>query len=191
MARSTSNPFEFLKPHEFAKEYPDRAQVLDDDVLSKYVSWALVDRSGVSSGKTYLLMTVAAYRKACYRFAPMTDDFARQVKLNIEAPLRASYDEIKKCEETIGELENELAEYREIESKFNINRKLITQEAEAVLMLKGELQRLIERLKNGDGETPRELLGFFARLDEMALDRFTKEAWKKTHRRSKNEAPQK
>lgn len=186
MAKKSKKEVEFFKRREFATAYPTRAAILDDDVLSRYISWALVDHSAVNTSKTYLLMTVSAYKKACYRFAPMTDDFARHARHEIAAPLREQYDMVKKCEATIAALRKELNEFREQRTVFEENQLLISQEINAVLILKRKLQGLIEHLKIGDRHTPSALRGFFARIEDFAFNKFTKEAWKTTHRRAKS-----
>ncbi len=185
MTKDTKETFEFLKPSDFEKEYPARAEVLGDDVLSKYVSWVLVDRSSVAAGKTYMLMTSSAYKKACYRFAPMTDDFERNARYQMAAPLREQYAIVEKHEATIATLRDELKEYRDHRAVFDENQLLVSQEIAAVQMLKRELLGLIEHLKIGNSDANSSLRGFFARIDGFAFNVFAKEAWKVTHRRAK------
>ena len=62
---------------------------------------------------------------------------------------------------------------------------MISQEIAAVQMLKRELLGLIEHLKIGNSDTNSALRGFFARIEEFAFNKFTKEAWKVTHGRAK------
>ena len=185
MTKDMNDTFEFLKPSDFGKDYPARAKVLGDDVLSKYVSWVLVDRSSVAAGKTYLLMTSSAYKKACYRFAPMTDDFERHARHEMAAPLHEQYAIVEKHEATIAELRDELKEYRDHRVVFDENQLLVSQEIAAVQILKRELLGLIEHMKIGNSEANSSLRGFFARIEEFAFNTFTKEAWKKPHRRAK------
>lgn len=185
MPKKSEETFEFLKRREFAKVYPARAKVLNDKVLSKYVSWVLIDRSSVPSGKTYLLMASSAYKKACFRFEPMTENFAYDARFATLAPLRELQAEIENCRAIIFNQEDELRAFRERLTAFDENQVLLNQEIKAVRILKEKLQRLIENLKIGDSPIYAALRGFFARVDELALNKFTKEAWKKTHRRPK------
>jgi hypothetical protein len=185
MTKDTKDTFEFLKPRDFVKAYPNRAKVLGDGVLSKYVSWVLVDRSSVAAGKTYLLMTSSAYKKASYRFAPMTADFERNARHKMAAPLREQYAIVEKHEATIAALYDELEEYRDHRVVFDENQLLVSQEIAAVQMLKRELLGLIEHLKIGNSDANSSLRGFFARIDEFAFNVFAKEAWKVTNRRAK------
>lgn len=185
MTKDAKEKFEFLKPRNFVKAYPKRAKVLADDVLSKFVSWVLVDRSSVAAGKTYLLMTVSAFKEASNKFAPMTDDFERIERYKMAAPLRDLYALIEKQEVTIAALREELKEYKKHREVFDENQLLVSQEIAAVQMLKRELLGLIEHLKIGNIEANPSLRGFFARVDEFAFNVFAKEAWKLTHRRAK------
>lgn len=185
MKKDVKEKFEFYKPRNFIKAYPNRAKVLNDDVLSKFVSWILVDRSAVTAGKTYLLMTSSSYKKACYRFAPMTDDFERNARHEMALPLREQYAIVEKQEATIAALREELKEYRDHRAVFDENQLLVSQEIAAVQMLKRELLGLIEHLKIGNSDVNSSLRGFFARIDGFAFNVFAKEAWKVTHRRAK------
>lgn len=185
MTMDAKESFEFFRPGEFAKAHPRRAHVLDDDVLSKYVSWALVEKSAGRAGQTYLLMSASAYKKACCDFAPMTDGVAQNARREFEAPLREQYDVVIRHEATISSLHEELRQFRDHRATFDENQKLIVEELTAVRMLKRELQSLIEHLKIGDSDPPSALRGFFARIDEFAFNVFAKEAWKVTHRRAK------
>lgn len=185
MTKDKKEWFEFFKPREFVEAHPGRARVLEDDVLSKYVSWALVEKSAGRAGQTYLLMSASAYRKACNHFEPMTDEFATNARHKIEAPLREQYDVVTTHEATISSLQEELREIRDHRATFEENQKLIVEELKAVRILKRELQSLIEHLKIGDSDTPTALRGFFARIDEFAFNVFAKEARKVTHRRAK------
>ena len=185
MKKDVKKQFEFLKPRNFVKAYPNRAKVLADDVLSKFVSWVLVDRSSVAVGKTYLLMTASAFKEASNKFAPMTDEFERMERHKMAAPLREQYAIVEKHEATIAALREELKGYRDHREVFDENQLLVSQEIAAVQMLKRELLGLIEHLKIGNSDANSSLRGFFARIDEFAFNVFAKEAWKKTHRRAK------
>lgn len=160
MAKKSEKTYEFFKPREFSKAYPTRAKVVDDDVLSKYVSWVLIDRSEVARGRTYLLMTSSMYNKACYRFAPMTEDFHRNARQEIDAPLLQQKAIVAKCQATITALHAELAKYEENRKVFEKNQSLASQELAAVLLLKRKLQQLIENLKLGDSENLSSIRGF-------------------------------
>ena len=189
MKKKAKDTFQFFKPHKLADTYPARARALSDDVLSKYVSWVLVDRSTDKAGKTYFLMTTSAYKKACYNFAPMTDDFARTARREMELPMREQYAIVEKCEAKIAALQEELCEFREYRAAVDEKETLIGQEIEAVRILKSELQRLIEHLRIGNSPTAAALRGFFARIDQYALNKFTKEVGKKPHRRTQSNKP--
>jgi hypothetical protein len=186
MTKTAKELFEFREPPEFIKGYPKKARLLDDKVLSKYVSWILVDRSESEAGKTFLLMSASAYRKACNYYAPATDDFLKEARDEAERPLREQSAEVSKCRATIASLRKELKELQGRQPLIDQYKNIVGQELEAVRIVKRELQSLIERLKLGDSDTPAEMRGFFARVEEFALNKFTKEAWKTPHRHAKS-----
>lgn len=174
MTKKVNKKYEFFKPSKFCEFYPARAKVLDDGVLSKYVSYVLVDRSKVARGSTYLLITSSSYKKACKRFAPMTDDFEMRVKYEIAAPLREQAVLVDKCNATIAALNEELAEYQENRQVFENKQLLASQELSAVLLLKRELQQLIEHLKIGDSEALSLIRGVFERIEKFVLNKFVR-----------------
>lgn len=171
MAKKVNKKYEFFKPSKFCESYPARAKVLDDGVLSKYVSCVLVDRSNVARGSTYLLMTSSMYKKACHRFALMTDDF-EMLRYEIAASLREQAEISANGEATIAALREELAEYRAHQKMIEENRLLANKELSAVMLLKRELQQLIEHLKIGDSEALSLIRGVFERIENFALNKF-------------------
>lgn len=170
MAAKSSEIYEFFTPREFSNAYPTKAKILTDGVLSKYISWVLVERPKAAVRKTYLLMSSSMYGKARDRFAELIDDLAAHEMHVTADPTVEQAAIVKECDATIAALKVELAEYRKNREELDKNRVLASQELAAVLLLKHELQHLIERLNIGNSEASL-VLGVFERIAKFSMNK--------------------
>lgn len=174
---------EYFKRRDFASAHPKRARVLDDNVLSKYVSWAMVDRTENPAGTTYLLMNAAAYRKACEHYAPMTSDFAATVREKAAQPMREMQAEVVQARERMEELAGSVNGFMADREKFEKDCISLESSLKNARALKLELQRILEHINNGEAKTPAALVGYFARIDELAATDHMKALWRTENNR--------